>query len=578
MNVLKPNLKTTVKTLLDKGISQREINRKTGINRKTIRKYCQLYHLVPPEDNDHSNYPTGEGVATGFGVQSGQNPPPWPSALEEKLPKHARSACEPHRQWIEEQLRLGRNAMAIYQDLVEQFGFTHRYNSVKRFVRGLKRKDPQQYDRLEFLPGEESQVDYGAGAPTLHDNGKYRRPRLFVMALKYSGRAFRKVVWKSSKETWCRLHEGAFRYFGGCPQYITLDNLKEGVIKPDIYDPDLNVLYAMMLSHYGVVADPARVNDPDRKGTVENAVKHTQNTALKGRRFNNIEAQNDWLMHWEERWAAQRIHGRAKRQVEEMFQEEKPYLAQLPLTPFVYFRQETRTVYDDSTIQVGNCYYAASPAPLYSEVVVRVYDEEIEILDPRRMEVIRRHPKSKRPGSLIMAPRDRIFNPSRQTDRLLAQAEIIGPHTFSLCEKWFNEEGRSGQRRMYGLINLVRHYPAQYVEKAAELAKANGLKSSRALRRMVESMAAEADERKAEPSGLTQDHPLIRSGEDYAAFWQQHAAGGSSPAETVPENSLFRIKNHFPGATAPGLATGELAAGDRGLCPGSGSQTKPPGR
>ena len=44
--------------------------------------------------------------------------------------------------------------MAIYQDLVESRGFTQRYNSVKRFVRGLRKKDPEQYDRLEFLPGE----------------------------------------------------------------------------------------------------------------------------------------------------------------------------------------------------------------------------------------------------------------------------------------------------------------------------------------------------------------------------------------------------------------------------------------
>jgi transposase/5S rRNA maturation endonuclease (ribonuclease M5) len=421
--------------------------------------------------------------------------------------------------------------MAIYQDLVERFGFTHRYNSVKRFVGKLKRKDPRQYDRLEFLPGEESQVDYGKGALTLHDNGRYRRPRLFVMVLKYSGRAFRKVVWKSSKETWCRLHEEAFRYFGGRPQYVTLDNLKEGVIKPDIYDPELNPLYASVLDHYGVTADPARVNDSDRKGTVENGVKYTQDTALKGRKFDSIEAQNDWLRHWEERWAALRIHGRSKRQVEEMFREEKPYLAQLPLMPFRYFQEETRTVYDDGTIQVGKSYYAARPAPLSGKVIVRIYDEEIEILDPRRMEVLRRHPKSNRPGSLLMEPGDRIFNPSRQTDRLLAQAEIIGPHTFSLCEKWFNEEGRSGQRRMYGLINLLRHYPARYIEKGAELAKENDLRSSKAIRRIVDSMAAEADERRAEQAGLTQEHPLIRSGEDYGAFFNQHAAEGADPAE-----------------------------------------------
>ena len=100
------------------------------------------------------NPPSGKGWPPGQGLNPTKIPHPG-HRLGEKLPKHARSACEVHREWIEDQLRLGRNAMAIYQDLVERFGFTHRYNSVKRFVRGLKRKDPQQYDRLEFLPGEE---------------------------------------------------------------------------------------------------------------------------------------------------------------------------------------------------------------------------------------------------------------------------------------------------------------------------------------------------------------------------------------------------------------------------------------
>ena len=92
---------------------------------------------------------------------------------------------------------------------------------------------------------------------------------------------------------------------------------------------------------------------------------------------------------------------------------------------------------------------------------------------------------------------------------------------------------------MYGLVNLVRHYPACYIEKAAELAKDNGLRSSRALRRIVESMAAEAQERKARQSDdLTQDHPLIRSGEDYAAFWNQHAARAASPPGPVPSEII----------------------------------------
>jgi len=297
VNVLTSQKRSTVITLLENAVSQHEIHRKTGIDRKTIRKVARSMAIVS------ANSP----MATGFAGGVVQNPPPRPPA---------RSACEAHRDWIEEQIRLGRNAMAIFQDLVDQSGFAGRYNSVKRFCRTLRQREPAQFDRLEFLPGEEAQVDYGEGAPTRLPSGRYRRPRLFVMTLRYSRRSFRKVVWNSSSQTWARLHEEAFRHFGGTVQYVVLDNLKEGVIKPDIYEPEINRVYAAMLAHYGVVADAARIRDPNRKGSVESAIQHTQGTALKGRRFDSIETQNAFLAHWETNWAAKRIHGRAKRQVE----------------------------------------------------------------------------------------------------------------------------------------------------------------------------------------------------------------------------------------------------------------------
>ncbi|ESQ88828.1 hypothetical protein [Asticcacaulis benevestitus] len=84
------------------------------------------------------------------------------------------SACEPHREWIEEQVRLGRNATSIYRELVDRHGFDHQYNSVKRFVGGLKQTDPERFDVLEFPPGEEARVDYGQGAPTLAPAEVYR--------------------------------------------------------------------------------------------------------------------------------------------------------------------------------------------------------------------------------------------------------------------------------------------------------------------------------------------------------------------------------------------------------------------
>lgn len=140
---MKPHLQTTIWTLLKAKASQREIERVTGISRHTIRSYQQRFA------GEQANCP---GVAT--------------------------SQCEPWREFIEEQLRLKRNATAIYQDLVDQHGFGGKYNSVKRFVAKLRHKEPEQFDRLSFLPGEEMQVDYGEGAPTrVAGSERYKKPQ-----------------------------------------------------------------------------------------------------------------------------------------------------------------------------------------------------------------------------------------------------------------------------------------------------------------------------------------------------------------------------------------------------------------
>ncbi|MGY4183074.1 hypothetical protein ACVIHH_008365 [Bradyrhizobium sp. USDA 4518] len=158
---MKPYLQSTEFTLLDRNTSQREIHRLTGIDRKTIRCYRAL------GAGAEANSP--REVTTGPVSVDGQIPPTRPPAFVASeatvTSSLARSACEAHRTWIEEQVRLKRNAQAIYQDLVDQFGFPSSYQSVKQFVRRLRHTDPEQFDRLEFLPGEEAQVDYGEGAP-----------------------------------------------------------------------------------------------------------------------------------------------------------------------------------------------------------------------------------------------------------------------------------------------------------------------------------------------------------------------------------------------------------------------------
>ena len=517
MNVLKPHLRTTIVTLLEAGASQREIARVAGFDRKTIRAYRRRWLA------ERAKSPT---LASGT---EDQNPPPRPEASEQALASGQEpasvqgpaSACEPHREFITAQLALRRNYTAIYQDLVDRFGFTGAYNSVKRFAGKLQAREPDQFDRLEFAPGEECQVDYGEGALTrVAGTDRYRRPRLFVMTLRYSRRCFRRVVWKSSQQVWAQLHEQAWRYFGGSTQYVVLDNLKEGVIKPDLYEPRLNPVYAATLRHYGVVADPARVRDPNRKGAVENAIGHTQATALKGRRFESVEEQNEFLGKWEVNWAATRVHGSMRRVVETMFQEERPHLKALPVTGVEYFTEVKRTVCDDTCIRHDHSSYAARPARIGSQVLVRVFDRRLEIRDFGTQALLRTHARVERPGTVVLPNEERLFNPSRETHRILKQAQAIGPSALELCETLFGREGRVGQRKLWGVVGLVKRYPRRIVDQACQMALHDGIHGYNAIKTLTERLTAEALEHLESPLqnelALTQHHPLIRSGEDYA--------------------------------------------------------------
>ena len=327
---------------------------------------------------------------------------------------------------------------------------------------------------------------------------------------------------------------------------MVLDNLKEGVIKPDLYEPQLNAVYAATLKHYGVVGDPARVRDPNRKGTVEHAIGHTQATALKGRRFESIEEQNQHLEHWETKWAAQRIHGSERRQVEAMFQEEKPYLLPLPVFGMQYFTEKQYTVNDDSCVRVDYSSYAARPAAIGSRVLVRLFARRLEIRDLKTQALLRTHDRAEKPGTVVLPMNERVFNPSRETQRILSQAKSIGVATHKLCETLFEREGRVGQRKMWGIVGLVRRYPRRLIEAACERAVLEGVCSYAHVKTLTEQLMEDAlillDAPNASQLPLTQNHALIRTGDDYADLFtlgaKQSATLAAPQAITQAQNQV----------------------------------------
>jgi transposase len=416
----------------------------------------------------------------------------------------ASSACEPYRDVIAEALGLGRNAVAIWQDLVDDHGFTARYASVRRFVVKLRGSTPAEaHVVITTAPGEEGQVDYGEG-PMVRDpnTGKYRRTRLFVLTLGYSRKCVRLLVWRSSAQVWAELHERAFRRLGGTVRVVVLDNLREGVLTPDIYDPTVNPLYRDVLAHYGVVALPCRVGDPDRKGKVEAGIGHTQKTPLRGQRFETIEEAQTYLDRWETRWADTRIHGTTKRQVAAMFAEERPALGPLPIEPFRYYRFGERTVHLDGCVEVEAAYYGLPPGWIGQRIHVQWNNLHVRLLAPKTGELLREHIRAPR-GWHRIEDDDRPARTPRTMLAILARARTAGPSIYSVCEAIHQRESEYGVRRILGVLALAKKHGPAVVDEAAKAALEIGVPTYRFLRQYL-------DRRPAVPLTLRQVDPLIR--------------------------------------------------------------------
>jgi transposase len=497
-NVLNEEKQQQVIALGRLGWSLRRIERRTGVRRETVGAYLKAAGIAvrgrgrwgakagstsstePPSSSSVPKPANEVTTDSGSLILPDQHPQAGSSPI-------TASACEPYREMIEVWLGRGRNATAIWQDLVDRHGYRAGYQSVKRFVRKLRgTHSPQAVGIILTAPGEEAQVDYGTG-PMVRDeqSGKYRRTRLFVMTLGYSRKAVRLLVFRSSSQTWAELHEKAFRRLGGSPRVMVLDNLREGVLTPDIYDPTLNPLYRDVLSHYGVVAMPCRVGDPDRKGKVESGVGHAQKTPLKGQRFESLEEAQAYLDHWERHWADTRIHGTTKRQVSGMFAEEKPFLRPLPIEPFRYYQYGERVVHLDGCVEVERAYYGLPPGWIGRQVKVQWDSLHVRILDPRSHQLLREHLRQF-PGNYRIHDEDRSYKMALSTVQLLARAARAGTHIGQLCQAIYRNEAEVGIRRILGVMALAKKHGVAAVDDACAAALDLGVKNYRFVRRYLE--------------------------------------------------------------------------------------------
>jgi transposase len=424
----------------------------------------------------------------------------------------SQSKCAPHDEYIRNGLLCGLTAQRIFQDLQLDKAFEGSYESVKRYVRKLSECEEVPFRRMEVLPGTECQVDYGTGAWIVGPDGKRRKNHLFRVVLSCSRKAYSEVSFTQETECFLRALENGFRHFGGVPDAVVIDNLKAGVIKPCVYDPELNPKLRDFAVHYGTCILPSRVRTPRHKGKVERQVGYAQNNALKGKSFKSLAEQNAYLRDWEINVADKRIHGTTRRQVQQMFNEEKPHLKALPPDLFPAFQEGRRKVHRDGHVEIAKAYYSVPPEYTRREVWGRYDGRLVEIFNESMVRICVH--AQKEPGQRSTRdehiPAEKVGNPELGNEWMLTKAWKIGDAAHAWAIAMLVERGVPGTRVLNGLLSLRKKHASAAINTGCTKALEAQEFSLKGLRRHIANVAEQQ-----EHFIFIEEHPLIRSTAEY---------------------------------------------------------------
>jgi len=480
----------SIETLLKTGHSQRRVATLLEIDRETVGKYARQLQNQP---NPHTGSETS----------------PAPRA------PGPRSTCEPFCDQVLGKLQQGLTVQRIYQDLVAEQGFTGSYHAVRRFALRLLKRTELPVRRMETLPGEEAQIDFGTGAPVRSPDGQIRRPWVFRIVLSCSRKASSEAVWRQTTEAFLTALENAFLYFGGVPRRLVIDNLKAAVQQADWYDPELHPRLQSFAAHYGTAFVPTKPYTPQHKGKVEAGIKYVKGNALKGKRFTSLTEENDFLREWEQQVADRRIHGTTKQQVGTLFETlERPALLPLPIERFPFFHEARRTVHRDGHLEVDKAYYSVPPEYVTQRLWVR-WDSRLVRVFNSRWEQVAVHAKGE-PGRFRTAsehiPREKVSAVERGTDALLRQVRSIGPEAAQWAAAMIQARGVEGVRVLVGLKALAARHDTAALNRVCQTALSHGAWRLRALRALLKREPGQSQSQ----FEFLESHPVIRPLSDYS--------------------------------------------------------------
>lgn len=347
------------------------------------------------------------------------------------------------------------------------------------FEKELKKKPFSEI--IHHKPADETEVDW-TGDPAKWvdpDTGEIVKGWLFVGVLPFSGYGYAEVFPDMKLPNWITAHIHMFEYFGGTTRTIICDNLKSGVIKhPATGDVVLQSDYEAFANHYGMIIVPARVRKPDDKPTTENLVGKLEThilARLRNVQCFSLEEYNREVRRELDRFNARPFQKKEGSRLSTFKQYEASELIPLPAIPYEYFIKKTAMVQSNCCISYGKNYYSVPYKHIGEKVVLRVYNDRIEIWSGA--ERLCAH-KLVRGRIGVYQTDDTHFPPYSSnygdwnSSRFRKWAQEFGPYTYEVIDRLFSFGG--AEQKYYNgarsILKLADQYTRPRVEQACQLA------------------------------------------------------------------------------------------------------------
>ena len=433
------------------------IKEQEGCDRKTIRYYVtQLESLGFTRDNE---FPGKDTLC---------------AAIRDLIPKRTRprdsfdalTLYEDELKALINDPKEGVLPKTAYEIIRDRDGLSVSYESFKRFARerSLGRKERQMMIRIEMPPGIETQIDYGK-VGLLHDRvtGRNRVVYAFCGILSHSRLPFVQFVYTQEQQSFVGSIVDMFEYYGGTTTTLAMDNLKSGVVKPDLWDPKLNKSCAEMAEHYGVFIDPCRVATPTDKGKIERFVGPARELFRKLKKLHptaDIHTLNQEALLWCREEYGRREHGTIKQAPLDVFESaEKPLLQTLPPERFEAPRWKEVPVHPDQFFEYDRKRYSLPVVYRQKKVWVRESGGILRVFCENKL--IRKYVITSRvihcvPDDFPEAVREMMNGGYPRY--LLTQSDVFGEQAYRLIESVLAPHAYINSRRAQGMLRVMKEY------------------------------------------------------------------------------------------------------------------------